>query len=54
MGCQSNATAARGRQDIRCQTPHAAWDTADNLVPITKYYTSGVNRNRVQSLTAKE
>lgn len=38
------------RRDIRCQSPSVWWDASDNLVTITKYYTSGVNTNRVQSI----
>ncbi|MGA1495634.1 MAG: hypothetical protein ACO37D_09590, partial [Rhodothermales bacterium] len=37
------------RQDIRCQTPGAAWNATDNLVTITKYYTTGSNANRIKS-----
>jgi hypothetical protein len=33
LGCQSNPSAAHGRQDIRCQTPYAAWDTAGRPEP---------------------
>jgi YD repeat-containing protein len=38
------------RQEIQCQTPGAAWDATDNLVTVTKYYTTGVNTNRIQSI----
>ncbi|MCL4181754.1 MAG: hypothetical protein KJ072_28970, partial [Verrucomicrobia bacterium] len=29
------------RRDIRCQTPLAAWNAADNLVTVTRYYPAG-------------
>jgi len=38
------------RQDIRCQTVAALWNASDNLVTVTKYFTTGANANRVQSV----
>jgi len=38
------------RRDIRCQRPYAYWNDADNLVTITKFYTSGPNLHRVKSI----
>ncbi len=38
------------RLEIRCQSPGALWTASDNLVTDTKYYTSGSNINRVQSV----
>jgi RHS repeat-associated protein len=36
--------------DIECQRPSALWNDSDNLVTVTKYFTSGPNTNRVQSV----
>jgi RHS repeat-associated protein len=36
--------------DIRCQTPGAAWNASDNLVTVTKFFTAGSNSNKVQSV----
>ncbi len=38
------------RDDIRCQTPNAGLNSPNNLVTVTKYFTSGPNTNRVQSV----
>jgi RHS repeat-associated protein len=38
------------RHDIRCVRPYANWSDSDNLVTVTKYYTSGPNIFRVQSV----
>lgn len=35
---------------IRCQRPYAYWSDSDNLVSVTKYYTSGSFSNHVQSV----
>jgi len=36
--------------DIVCPTPGAAWNASDNLVTVTKHYTTGDNSNRVSSI----
>lgn len=38
------------RQDFRCTTPYPTLNDPDNLETDTKYYTSGTNCNRVQSI----
>lgn len=38
------------RRDIRCRTAGASWDSSDNLVTVTRYYTTGPNTNKVQSV----
>ncbi len=38
------------RRDIRCQRSYANPADGDNLVTVTKYYTSGSNTNRVRSI----
>src|SRR5439155_27269509 len=38
------------RRDIQCVTPGAAWDAADNLVTITRYYTNGTNELRLWTI----
>jgi len=38
------------RRDIRCQRTAALWSDSDNLVTITKYFTSGGNIGRISSI----
>jgi len=52
---QSFLMASLGERDvIRCATPGAQWNDSSNLVTVTKFYTSGPNSNRVQSVLSPD
>ncbi len=38
------------RREIRCVTPGSTWNSADNLVSVTRWYTNGINTNRLWTL----
>ncbi|MBI4657882.1 MAG: RHS repeat protein, partial [Verrucomicrobia bacterium] len=42
------------KQEIQCQTPLAAWNAADNLATITKFYESGAFSNQLKSIKAPD
>ncbi|MCL4181778.1 MAG: hypothetical protein KJ072_29090, partial [Verrucomicrobia bacterium] len=51
VGRRYTVIKAGERRDIRCQTVGAAWtNAADNLVTITKFFTSGPNIDRISSI----
>ncbi len=48
---RSYSTFTNGtRRDYRCVTALAPWTAADNLETITRYFTSGPNRDRVRTI----